>query len=274
MAVHGRPLHPSYRSRLRRSEQRTNSSASKNGRSGARRRWGAAPIERTMLGYVISLSIMVALANLPIGSDFLDGGSNSLYSTADTMPHEPLALVTVQDLPTESDESGEERQPSDAETDEHGPPIILDEARSSAKRADRRHDAAVERASALRPVAAAASIPSSDETRQLLRQMSGPPEVDEPPKVQVGSMIVSYPLSALKRAIEGLVIVRFTVEPSGRASGVKIVKGLDPACDAEVVHAVENARFLPGRKKGREVPASSEMTVRFVLSQSGSAGTF
>lgn len=229
-----------------------------------------------MIGYVISLSIMVVLANLPIGTGFLDGGSNTVYSADDRMPHEPLALVTVQDLPTGTDDSGENNQQADAETDEHGPPIILDATRSSVTRADRRRDATLERASALRPVAAAANIgiPSSDETRQLLRQMSGPPDVDEQPRVRAGSMIISYPLSALKRAIEGLVVVRFTVEPSGRASGVKIVKGLDPACDAEVVHAVENARFLPGRKKGREVPAYSEMAVRFVLSQSGSAEAF
>lgn len=81
-------------------------------------------------------------------------------------------------------------------------------------------------------------------------------------------MFVRYPLSALKKAVEGLVIVRFVVETSGRASGIRVVKGLDPACDAEVVQAIENARFLPGKREGKEVPAFSQMTVRFVLEDS------
>lgn len=87
-------------------------------------------------------------------------------------------------------------------------------------------------------------------------------------------ILIGYPISALQKAIQGLVIVRFTVEPSGRASSIEIVKGLDPACDEEVVEAVERARFMPGKRKGRDVPAYSQMTVRFVLAEAESRNAY
>ena len=96
------------------------------------------------------------------------------------------------------------------------------------------------------------------------------PVVDDPPRLRIGSMLIEYPFSALKKAIEGLVIVRFIVETDGRAYGIDVVSGLEPACDAAVVNALRDARFIPGQFRGRNVPALSQMAIRFRIEEASS----
>ena len=257
MAIFGGRLRPSYRSRLRMRGQPTNSPASS---KYCRRRWGEPTTERILFGYVLSLSLMVFLANVPIGGGFLGGGEDVLFSVYAPYPNEPLPVITMHDLPEKRSQTPVETRTTPALTSR---PKIIDVERGES----RAEEPEMNRVQSLRPaaLAGAAVLPSEEETRRLLRFVGGPPAVDVPPKVRVGSMIVRYPISALRKAIEGLVIVRFTVEPSGRASAIEIVKGLDPACDDEVIEAVERARFLPGKRSGKEVPAYSQMTIRFVL---------
>jgi TonB family protein len=91
------------------------------------------------------------------------------------------------------------------------------------------------------------------------------PTVDDAPRLRIGTMLIEYPLAALKKAIQGLVIVRFTVETDGRAYGINVVSGLGPECDAAVVSALRDARFIPGSYDGRRVPALSQIAVHFKI---------
>lgn len=224
-----------------------------------RNHWSQGRRENLLIGYILSLSLLLAVAHLP--PDF---GDHAAYlrsaSTVGVFDDETLPVITVQDvgrLATAVHPFTRERTLADL------PPAELD--------LEELEESGTGRAESWRPEAIQPSdIQVSAAVRTFagasqLRYISGPPQVDDAPRLRVGSMIIRYPLSALRKAIEGLVIVRFTVEPDGRASGVEVLHPLDPACDAEVIQAVRDARFLPGKRAGRPVPAYSQMTVRFVL---------
>lgn len=223
-----------------------------------------------MIGYVLSLGLMVLLSNVPMDADFFGYGGGATFPVDGLYSNEPLPIITMHELP--------QKRTQHRPNVEAIPQSISKTTSAVAERKEdlKNDSAALPPITSLRPaaLAAAAAIPSEEETRKLLRFTTGPPSVDVPPKVRVGSMIVRYPISALKKAIQGLVIVRFTVEPTGRASHIEIVKGLDPACDEEVMEAVERARFLPGMREGRRVPAYSQMTIRFVLADADSRNVF
>lgn len=275
MANLKRPLRPLYRARVQR-EKRTKSHRTAASQSGNRRKWGAPPRERAMLCLALSLALMVAIARLPIDSEHGDDARETMIFGSTLQPDEALAMITVHEVPTRDSRHPDRRESSAAST--IVPPVEVEHisdatyAHAAAESSPNSSSAGLIRAVAMKPAADDAPLyaPSEKETRTLLRHAYGPPAVDEPPKVRVGSMLIRYPLSALKKAIEGLVIVRFVVETSGRASGIKVIKGLDDACDREVVEAIENARFLPGKRKGKEVPAYSQLTIRFVLDDAGS----
>ena len=63
---------------------------------------------------------------------------------------------------------------------------------------------------------------------------------------------IAWPLDAPTPA--GRVIVRFTIEPTGAADSLRIVRGLSAAADAAVLAAVRQLpAFVPGRQAGRPV---------------------
>ena len=217
-----------------------------------------------MIGYAMSLGIMLALANVPVSRD--TGGGKLLDFESDSRYDEPLPLITVHEVASEKkEEPRAEAQKANPEL----PPVEVSVEFPSGS------SEIVQEAPQAAPIMAAAvlsaktTLRSVDAVKRNLRTAISPPTIEREPRLRVGTMIIKYPLSALKRAIEGLVIVKFTVETDGRAHAIKVVHGLDPSCDDEVVQALERARFIPGRYGGRPVPAESQMTVRFVLADAG-----
>jgi len=58
---------------------------------------------------------------------------------------------------------------------------------------------------------------------------------------------IKYPKSAEKQGIQGKVILQFVIEKTGAISGVKVVRSVNPALDAEAVRVVKKIkRFVPG----------------------------
>lgn len=81
----------------------------------------------------------------------------------------------------------------------------------------------------------------------------------------------SYPLSAERNGIEGIVVGRVLVAETGRPVKAEILKRESPECwvfDGSVVSALMNASFRPGKRHG--VPVTSWLTVpvRFRLKDS------
>lgn len=209
-----------------------------------------------LVGYVLSLSVLVALANLPLGyGDGLRGPFRAL-SRADFLPEHALSLVTIQGAqiqsrhtrPRELHELSSELPPAEMDL------TPLDEVDDVP---------AIRPAEILKPDA---EDPASNWTRikdaLRLREIVG---AQTPPKILASSIVIKYPLSAISRGVEGRVVARFTVKTNGRASGVQIIKGIDPVCDREVVRAIRRAEFSPSRDYGRPVVSTSQLVVRFVI---------
>jgi len=73
-----------------------------------------------------------------------------------------------------------------------------------------------------------------------------------------------YPESALKRNIQGGVIVEFTVEPNGTVSNPKVIKGLMKSADDEALRVVGlSPLWIPGAIYGIPIPMQTTVQVGF-----------
>lgn len=217
-----------------------------------------------MLTSIASLALMLLLARLPFGGALFGSGGPNAYMTLLSYSSDPLPLITTHEIrrerprrPVESIVRREVLPESDLLVDE------LEELELVRPGIDARVQ------HRLPAVAASLTLHDLTSTSEFMQTAITAPVVDSPPRLRIGSMLIDYPLSALRKAIEGLVIVRFTVETDGRAYGIDIVSGLEPACDAAVVDALRDARFFPGQFRGRNVPALSQLAVRFRIDERG-----
>ncbi|RYZ46999.1 MAG: energy transducer TonB [Sphingobacteriales bacterium] len=77
---------------------------------------------------------------------------------------------------------------------------------------------------------------------------------------------VHYPFDALKRKIEGQVIVRFEVEADGSITNVKVVREIGGGCDEEAVRVVKNMPpWQPGTLRDKPVKTHYVLPVKFSL---------
>ncbi len=81
------------------------------------------------------------------------------------------------------------------------------------------------------------------------------------------SRIIRYPEACIKENISGTVCLQFTVNRKGKIQGVKVVKSLHPAADAEAVRVVQSlkGKWRPARKKGKAVDANFILPIRFAI---------
>ncbi len=78
--------------------------------------------------------------------------------------------------------------------------------------------------------------------------------------------IVKYPQEAIELNLEGTVYVSFVVDKKGDVIGIKILRGIDPLLDREVIAAIEQSeKWKPGMQTGRKVNVSMSMPVTFRL---------
>lgn len=75
---------------------------------------------------------------------------------------------------------------------------------------------------------------------------------------------ITYPQAALNKGINGNVGVRFLVGKDGGIRDIRILKKLDPACDDEVLKALEKIpKFIPGKLNGQVVNVEMDMNIMF-----------
>lgn len=114
-------------------------------------------------------------------------------------------------------------------------------------------------------------------------QVSMTPEVDttefivvETPPEPVGGMSgfyktlrdnLKYPKSAVRYRTEGKVLVRFTIEPTGELSNIKVLKGIGNGCDEEAVRVVGLSQWKAGKQRGKPVRVKMIMPVIFQLKE-------
>ena len=77
---------------------------------------------------------------------------------------------------------------------------------------------------------------------------------------------VRYPEIARKASVEGRVIVQFIVDENGDVRDPEILRGAGAGLDEEATRViVEEAKFIPGRQRGRAVPVRMSLPIVFKL---------
>lgn len=77
---------------------------------------------------------------------------------------------------------------------------------------------------------------------------------------------IEYPPIAMENGISGTVYVNFVVNIKGEITSIKIVRGVDPSLDNEVIRALKGApKWSPGKQRGKPVAVSMAIPVKFIL---------
>ena len=76
---------------------------------------------------------------------------------------------------------------------------------------------------------------------------------------------IRYPERARRRGVEGSVIVKFVVDEQGHVVDLFVERGLGSGCDEEALRVVRQARFRPGRHRGRPVKVQLSLSITFSL---------
>lgn len=78
----------------------------------------------------------------------------------------------------------------------------------------------------------------------------------------------TYTPEALRRRIQGSVLLECIVRPDFTVTDISIIRSLDPGLDAEAIKALGQWRFTPGRRDGRFVPVVVTIEMKFTLPES------
>jgi protein TonB len=76
---------------------------------------------------------------------------------------------------------------------------------------------------------------------------------------------INYPEIAKKAGVEGRVIVQFVVDESGGVIDPQVVRGIGAGCDEEAIRAVRQAKFTPGKQRGKPVKVKMSLPITFKL---------
>ncbi len=86
----------------------------------------------------------------------------------------------------------------------------------------------------------------------------------DPPSV-IQSVDPDYTEDALRRKIQGDVILEVVILQDGRVGQMRVVDSLDPGLDRNAIAAVRQWRFRPGRLQGQPVAVIAEVVLEFRL---------
>ncbi|MBN2272768.1 MAG: energy transducer TonB [Bacteroidales bacterium] len=79
---------------------------------------------------------------------------------------------------------------------------------------------------------------------------------------------VKYPALASDMGLQGKVTVTFIVDQTGKITDIKIIKGIHPLLDDEVVKALSGSpSWVPGKQRGKPVKVAFSMPVIFKLKE-------
>jgi TonB family protein len=75
-----------------------------------------------------------------------------------------------------------------------------------------------------------------------------------------------YPAGAARRNVQGNVFVGFVVGRNGEIENTQVLKGVDPALDAEALRVINGMpRWNPGKQSGKPVKVRYSLPIRFVM---------
>ena len=97
---------------------------------------------------------------------------------------------------------------------------------------------------------------------QVMPSYKGGPEA----MVRFLARNMKYPAVPRRLGVEGTVYVSFVIGKRGEIEDAQVVKGIDPACDAEAVRVVNLMnKWNPGQQGGRPVKVRMMLPIRFAI---------
>ena len=78
----------------------------------------------------------------------------------------------------------------------------------------------------------------------------------------------SYPILAKRLEKQGTVLLRVTIDESGRPAQVEILQKAGFGLDEEAVKAVKESTFVPAKREGKPLTCKALLPIRFVLTES------
>lgn len=77
---------------------------------------------------------------------------------------------------------------------------------------------------------------------------------------------VKYPPIAKENGITGRVFIQFVIGPDGKATNVKVLRGIGGGCDEEAIRVISSMpKWKPGKQRGKNVSVSYNLPVNFKL---------
>jgi TonB family protein len=74
-----------------------------------------------------------------------------------------------------------------------------------------------------------------------------------------------YSEEARRAKYQGVVLLYVEVDPSGRATDIRVQRSLGLGLDEKAIEAVKKWKFLPGKKDGKAVAVAATIEVNFRL---------
>jgi protein TonB len=74
-----------------------------------------------------------------------------------------------------------------------------------------------------------------------------------------------YPKDALKKHIEGTVLLDFVVEKTGWSDKIKIIEGVCPSIDLEAIRLIRKLNWIPAAQAGHDVRYRERRSIDFSL---------
>lgn len=82
------------------------------------------------------------------------------------------------------------------------------------------------------------------------------------------SQSLEYPQIAMENGISGKVFISFNVNSEGRVENARVVRGVDPALDAEALRVICSCPdWSPGRQRGKPVKVNLTLPISFTMIQ-------
>lgn len=112
------------------------------------------------------------------------------------------------------------------------------------------------------------------EERQAAPQAEQKPKENAGPEFQGGNYALTsyiarhlhYPAVAMEKNIQGKVVVKLTISPTGQVSNAEIVQSADAMLDAEALRLAKSLpRFTPARRNGQPVQSTMTIPINFRL---------
>jgi periplasmic protein TonB len=91
-----------------------------------------------------------------------------------------------------------------------------------------------------------------------------PSKVARLPEV-VSEFVAEYPEEARRLRVQGTVVMRLTVDGTGRVAKVSVIKSADKALDAAAVEALRHFKFKPAIYAGSAVSTEITYSYKFIL---------